>query len=348
MFRRALSTWRPPVFDPLPPIPAWPTLYGQPKDRAFLHNQATANTVAASFLLGVKTPKVIIEAYPGVGVLTRALLQYPPSIVKSLIVLEDVPQLLPPLEAIRKADDRVVIVPRSGYEWSTYTHLETEQLLPGAHTPWEEEAPLQFIANLPHSIQGEQLISQLFRTIPERTWLFKFGRIRMSFIMAASLNARIVADSKSRQRCKLSVLANTTVSTYPALPNMAMSPFASNLYPLMVPGRRANGLSARAGQPHTAVTFDPLEKQYIAKGDTDKWDYILRSMFIRKTLGLRKVLPSLAPGAENLIEPLTLSHLPESDRVDVNKPIITLSPQDWSNVVKVFNNWKFAPKISDL
>jgi len=33
----------------------------------------------------------------------------------------------------------VVVVPRSGFEWATYTHLESRQLLPNAPTPWTEE-----------------------------------------------------------------------------------------------------------------------------------------------------------------------------------------------------------------
>jgi transcription factor 1 len=30
---------------------------------------------------------------------------------------------------------------------------------------------------------GEQLIAQLFRGIPEKSWLFKYGRVPMSFLL---------------------------------------------------------------------------------------------------------------------------------------------------------------------
>lgn len=42
---------------------------------------------------------------------------------------------------------------------------------------------LHFISHIPQNIKGEQLIAQLFRNIPERTWLFKYGRVPMSLIL---------------------------------------------------------------------------------------------------------------------------------------------------------------------
>ena len=42
---------------------------------------------------------------------------------------------------------------------------------------------LHFISHIPHTIKGEQLVAQLFRAIPEHVWLFKFGRVPMSFIL---------------------------------------------------------------------------------------------------------------------------------------------------------------------
>ena len=35
----------------------------------------------------------------------------------------------------------------------------------------------------PQNVKGEQLVAQLFRNIPEKSWLFKYGRVPMSFIM---------------------------------------------------------------------------------------------------------------------------------------------------------------------
>jgi hypothetical protein len=43
---------------------------------------------------------------------------------------------------------------------------------------------LHFVTHIPQTIHGEQLVAQLFRCIPEKSWLFKYGRVPMSFILA--------------------------------------------------------------------------------------------------------------------------------------------------------------------
>ena len=43
---------------------------------------------------------------------------------------------------------------------------------------------LHFVSHLQRSIKAEQLIAQLFRCIPDQSWLYKFGRVPMSFVMS--------------------------------------------------------------------------------------------------------------------------------------------------------------------
>jgi transcription factor 1 len=42
---------------------------------------------------------------------------------------------------------------------------------------------LQFISHIPHSITGEQLVNQFLRCIPDKTWLFKYGRVPLNLVM---------------------------------------------------------------------------------------------------------------------------------------------------------------------
>ena len=42
---------------------------------------------------------------------------------------------------------------------------------------------LQFISHIPHSITGEQLVNQFLRCIPDKTWLFRYGRVPLNLIM---------------------------------------------------------------------------------------------------------------------------------------------------------------------
>ena len=37
------------------------------------------------------------------------------------------------------------------------------------------------------TVEGEQLLSQLLRAIPDRQWLFKYGRVPMNFILATRM-----------------------------------------------------------------------------------------------------------------------------------------------------------------
>ncbi|EJD52638.1 S-adenosyl-L-methionine-dependent methyltransferase [Auricularia subglabra TFB-10046 SS5] len=350
MLRRCLSTWRPPTFAPLPPVPEWAHIFGHQRDRAFVHNVDTAGKLAAAFLKDTKRPKTIIEAYPGAGILTRALLQYPPDVVKKIIVLEDHRKCYTSLKSLEEQDDRVRVVERSGFQWATYSFLEAEGHMQDVEVAdWADDAALQFVAHIPHTVQGDQLMSQLFRAIPERAWLFKYGRVRMSCVLSEALNERIMALNAAKARCKLSVIARATCDVQVSLAAKDASPYGAHFYPLPYGERSGKTTgSKRTGTPHLASTFTPLVKPLIAKGDMEKWDYITRALFVRKSNSLGKVLPSLAPGAENLVTALISPDTPEEDRVDPTKLVTNLTERDWQNVVKAFNNWPFAPDVNEM
>jgi hypothetical protein len=46
---------------------------------------------------------------------------------------------------------------------------------------------LQFIIHMHTSVDGEQLLSQLFRCVPDRQWLFRYGRVPVHFILATRM-----------------------------------------------------------------------------------------------------------------------------------------------------------------
>jgi hypothetical protein len=43
---------------------------------------------------------------------------------------------------------------------------------------------LHLVSRIPQTVSGEQLVAQLFHCIPEKSWLFRYGRIPMSFLLA--------------------------------------------------------------------------------------------------------------------------------------------------------------------
>jgi hypothetical protein len=82
-------------YNAVPPASQWKDVlkFGREK-RVLISNPATAAAFAKAILSGSggdrpNLPKTFIEAFPGPGLLTRKLLEYPPTQVKKIIVLED-------------------------------------------------------------------------------------------------------------------------------------------------------------------------------------------------------------------------------------------------------------------
>jgi transcription factor 1 len=92
------------TLPPLPPLREWkkkfPILNKDARHRVLFHNENTAKRLANAFLNSTdydrhgSQGRVIIEAFPGPGTLSRAILQHPPSVVRKLILLEDNEQYL--------------------------------------------------------------------------------------------------------------------------------------------------------------------------------------------------------------------------------------------------------------
>ena len=97
-------------------------------------------------------------------------------------------------------------MPIPGYEWDSYQTIHDLELLNGVpNISWDGGGKsiflahahvsylnfflpvhphLQFISHLPSNVTGEQLIAQLFRSIPDQQWLFQYGRVPLSFILS--------------------------------------------------------------------------------------------------------------------------------------------------------------------
>ncbi|TFY70882.1 hypothetical protein EVG20_g2110 [Dentipellis fragilis] len=346
----------------LPPLDEWRTYFhttpSAARDRISIRNPESASQVARGFLTGKRTrtnqPKIVVEAFPGPGALSRALMALPHSQMSKLIILEDYPPYLEYLKPLEKVDPRVSVVPYSGFVWDTYRHLEEVGLLEEVETvPWDENIHprLHFITHIPQTIAGEQLVAQLFRNIPERSWLFKYGRIPMSFLMSDWVWRRVSAPSRNSERCKLSVIAEATTGFGLAVPPEALLPFDDHFHPTRYgakittnPSRRPE--NRRIGSPFVAANTVPLEHQVIDKGKLDMWDYVLRRLFVLKSTPLKNAIGSLAPGAQVLLKHITDPALPPEMRVDITSQVRHLTIQEWDTLVRAFGIWPFAP--SDL
>ncbi|KAG0700711.1 S-adenosyl-L-methionine-dependent methyltransferase, partial [Suillus ampliporus] len=335
----------------LPPRSEWrnyfPTGGMTLKNRISIANPETAALVADSFVPSGSRNKVIIEAYPGPGALTRALMQLPKERIRKIIVLEDAEQYLNFLNPLQKADPRVQVLPMNGFLWDTYHQLEVQGFLDDVETiPWNQSNPhLHFISHLPMDVLGEQLIAQLFRCAPEQSWLFKHGRISMSYLMHDWVWDRITASTEDLARCKLSVIAQAVSEYNLSIDPPLLLPYNDHFYPDATnPAYTARAENRRRGTPFVAGTFRPLQHQIIQPGMLDKWDYCLRKLFVLKSTPLKNAIGHLAPGSDVLKSYLAGDDVPLEQRTDMKKIIRNLNVEDWAAVVGAFDRWPFAPE----
>ncbi|KAI0779873.1 S-adenosyl-L-methionine-dependent methyltransferase [Fomes fomentarius] len=338
---------------PLPPLEEWRKLFPWSsvarRDRVFLSNLDTARKVAQSFIKDSPTNgkgKVVIEAFPGPGTLSRALLELPKSALSKLVILEEDESYLEYLQPLQDADPRVTVVPMSGHSWDTYTYLEEQGIFNEVEAaPWEKGSipNLHFVAHLPHSVlKGEQLIAQLFRCIPERSWLFQYGRVPMSMILNEHVWQRLSAPPGNLKRCKLSVVGEATADIQEVLDPDLLAPYENTFHPPPAIGKGAK-TSRRAGQTMRVISSIPYPEQVIQKGQTDQWDYCLRRLFVLKSTMLKGALNSLAPGAGTLADVLTSTSVPREQRVNLTKKVRELNVADWALILRAFDNWPFKP-----
>ncbi|PIL34238.1 hypothetical protein GSI_03949 [Ganoderma sinense ZZ0214-1] len=346
---RAYSS-RPPL-PPLPPQDQWRKLFPYVnvarRDRVFVQSPQAARAVAQSLFRSTPTTsgkgKVVVEAFPGPGALSRALLELPESTVRKLIILEDDPAYLKYLHPLADADPRVTVVPMSGHNWDTYSHLDENRLLGDVEVaPWESSIPdLHFVSHLTHNVHGEQLIAQLFRSIPERAWLFQYGRVPMSILMSEWVWSRLTAGTGTIRRCKLSVIGEATADLQDAFDPELVAPYEAHFFPPLSRGKTSN---RKAGQPIYGITAVPYPEQIIQRGTTDQWDYVLRRLFVLKRTPLKDAFGSLAPGATTLIKMLSDGTIPLDQRVNLSKRVNELNIADWALVNRAFEAWPFKPQ----
>ncbi|KIJ67701.1 hypothetical protein HYDPIDRAFT_126002 [Hydnomerulius pinastri MD-312] len=334
----------------LPPDHEWygafPTAGHIVKQHVSLRNNETAAKVAEAFVPAGTKDKVIIEAFPGPGVLTRALMKLPKERIRKIIVLETADCFLDYLRPLQEVDPRVQVLPWDAYKWATYTNLEAEGYLGDVEvSSWDNPDPqLRFIAHLPTSIYGEQLIAQLLRLVPDRGWLFRYGRVPMNYVMHDWVWERLTADTTNlKNRCKLSVIAEAVATMREVVSPEVLLPYDQHFWPPTPVKSENSSKLGRKSAGMVAATMYPLEEQIIQKGLLDKWDFCLRKLFVLRSSPAKRAIPHLAPGAATLLTTLEDCSLSPNRRMDVSKPIRQMNVEDWAALVHAFHAWPFAP-----
>jgi len=246
----------------------------------------------------------------------------------------------------------VTILPLNGFTWDTYTEIEDKGLLDDIErAPWHTLHPqLHFISHLPVTVMGDQFVSQLFRSIPEKSWLFKYGRVPMGMVMAGAVWDRIMLPHGNLYRSKLGVVAECTAQLRTAVSPSSIAPYQDHFHPpsnIISPSKSsaaAKKTQKYKSPPMAAVNIIPHAEQLVEKGKMEIWDYILRKLFIVKAKPLKNGMSFLAPGANSLLKMLTDPSLPPEQRVDTSLSPRQLTIADWALIARAFDNWPFAPE----
>ncbi|KAL1682758.1 hypothetical protein EV122DRAFT_203130 [Schizophyllum commune] len=334
----------------LPPVEEWNEIFPSHYSvttRLTLHNANTAREIAEAYIPEGSEGKTIIEAYPGPGALSRAILALPKERVKRLILVENYPPFLDYLLPLEKLDPRVTVVRASPNAWETYDDLLKEHLPAEEYkVDWEAgvNERLSFVCSLPMGHAGEMFYQQWIRSIPDKQWLFALGRVPMHITMTEELWIRATASVLERTlRSKASVITEATVT--------AKQVIAHNLRPHhehFFPARKVKGSLANASAYGTiATTIVPKKWQIIEEGKMDMWDFIVRNMFTRKASTVDKALPYLAPGALSLLPKVFPGPtLPPSQAIYPKVQVRGMQLRDWGILFRAFDEWPFKPTVS--
>ncbi|KAL1717384.1 S-adenosyl-L-methionine-dependent methyltransferase [Schizophyllum commune] len=334
----------------LPPVEEWNEIFPSHYSvttRLTLHNANTAREIAEAYIPEGSDGKTIIEAYPGPGALSRAILALPKERLKRLILVENYPPFLDYLLPLEKLDPRVTVVRASPNAWETYDDLLKEHLPAEEYkVDWETgvNERLSFVCSLPMGHAGEMFYQQWIRSIPDKQWLFALGRVPMHITMTEELWIRATASVLERTlRSKASVITEATVT--------AKQVIAHNLRPHhehFFPARKVKGSLANASAYGTIATTIVLKKwQIIEEGKMDMWDFIVRNMFTRKASTVDKALPYLAPGALSLLPKVFPGPtLPPSQAIYPKVQVRGMQLRDWGILFRAFDEWPFKPTVS--
>lgn len=331
----------------LPPVEEWNDVFPSHytiRSRLSLHNQQTARDLAEAYIPDGSKGKTIIEAFPGPGALSRAILALPKERVKRLILLENYPSFLDYLIPLEQSDPRVTIIRSSPGAWETFDRVLKDHIPPDCKTDWDSgvNENVSLICQLPMGQSGEMLFQQWIRCIPNHQWLFSLGRVPLHIVMTEELWIRITATVLEKNlRGKVSIVTEATCQTKQVLPHL-FRPHGDHFFP----ARKAKGSLANTTRYGTvASTITPKAWQIIEEGKMDAWDYILRHMFSQKAATVDKALPYLAPGAISLLPKIFPGPtLPQSQAIYPKVQVRGMQLRDWGILFRAFDDWPFAPK----
>lgn len=280
----------------------------------------------------------IVDAYSGAGVFSAALHnEIKPSTHIILEPLKGYYKFLKTLET-----PNIFVEDLDPFRWGSFGALEEQGKLVPEEQPYSEvHNKLLFVANLTHP-QGEQLTAQYLNCISNRSWLEKYGRVRLLLWMRSKVAEKLVANAGELGRhrmavqrdscCDVRVVFHEPSSTKPAVAKPDVPGYPELLKTPLCEFEYKRDVKAQSHSPMSLIELTPKEHEV---EHLDEFEYVNKMLFISRSTPVRESLNTLGPGgSQDLAEPL-------KDLLD--KVPTDLTIEELQRVVQAFVNWPFRP-----
>ncbi|POV97359.1 hypothetical protein PSHT_14622 [Puccinia striiformis] len=267
----------------------------------------------------------VLVSYAGYPTLIDELLKL--KNIKKVIAIEEKPEYCIMYNDRWKKeveDKRLFHIKNDGYWWESYSEVEEEGLLDDVPIEaWEKDHPsLFFICQLPHNKRSIQFLMQLISFIPNRNWLFQYGRVGMGFLGSGD-----VCQTMTRDQKEMKTKTDSSIKTY----FINLGAKKKRIYKS---SREANPTAFVA-----ALDLRPKADLVLSSDEFQCLSFLQRVMFIH----------SAQTGAAILYDRLIkLDKQRDPDQpalLYLNLKLLDLSPiQDWVVLAKEFNRWPFRPR----
>ncbi|ORX81800.1 S-adenosyl-L-methionine-dependent methyltransferase, partial [Basidiobolus meristosporus CBS 931.73] len=297
----------PKALPPIFPLSSWKQV---PKHRAhWIAKQKFADQIAEKIGRNVIRDKVILDCLPGIGLHTRSFLQCEP---KKIICVEPRVPLYDELTKLSEADPRVVPFRADPYAYRTTQKLLQDEYL--GSLPIREKThvneDLLVVVTVYKTDAHRMYINYAINDIGESLDFQKFGRVRICTICPVDFGKKFLAPIKSRYRTSTSVIAQaySDIELIEEIPEEGMYP-QDNYQVLM---------------------FTP--KLLESKVPQHVFQFVIRTLFNKKTAPINKAVKSLSPGLDHHLSKLTW---------DTSVPVRDLEVEQIEEVAYYFNQDPF-------
>lgn len=241
--------------------------------------------------------------------------------------------------------ENFIFSPLSGYFWSTYDKLITEDKIvsPSFQPRSKIHDELLIVGNLTSSKYGELLLAQWLMCVGFQNWLQKYGRVRMVITAPEETATKFLAGplykKRNRTAMKRAVLtdAHLIAVTKPQTVRSAGFGYDPRLLIKDQPALLPSSAVAPSTSRLAVLEFVPKDIDYI---DTQELSYVTQALALRLNTLVLETLSLMAPGAATDLAPL----IPKET---LKKNFREITDDEIMMIYNAYHNWAFKPKFEE-